>query len=230
MKPNNNLKEALDESNDVFLKYFVLIDSTEVLQNNRSMLYYLIPDMKIQKLVQWYETFSQSEQYSKKENRSKLESICSRFYGDGTLKILYKSLNQIIQMPYTEPDKVAHEKDIKKLIKKIALYIQQRLTDSDKEVVEEMFPALEEATTILSDKIDSDVLKSMTSAEEETEKEQEKQEEPKPEEESPEQTDGEPKKENKMSEYYRRRLNKKIREMVRSAIIDKKIKRSNNKA
>lgn len=220
MKRRTILKEALDESNDKFLKYFILIDSTEVLQNNRAMLYYLLPDVKIQKLLQWYDSFSKSEEYTKKENRSKLESICSRFYGDGTLKILYKSLSQVIQMPYTEPDKVAHEKDIKKLIKKISLYIQQRLTDSDKEVVEEIFPALLEATSKLSDKIDSIVLEKMTSPEEESEKEEEKSEDGESSESKPEK---------KMSEYYRRRLNKKIREMVRTAIIDRKIKKSNNR-
>lgn len=220
MKRKTILKEALDESNDKFLKYFALIDSTEILQNNRAMLYYLLPDVKLQKLLQWYDSFSKSEEYTKKENRSKLESICSRFYGDGTLKILYKSLSQVIQMPYTEPDKVAHEKDIKKLIKKISLYIQQRLTDSDKEVVEAIFPALLEATSKLSDKIDSIVLDKMTSPEEESEKEEEKSEDGESSESKPEK---------KMSEYYRRRLNKKIREMVRSAIIDRKIKKSNNR-
>jgi len=220
MKRKIILKEALDESNDKFLKYFALIDSTEVLQNNRAMLYYLLPDVKLQKLLQWYDSFSKSEEYTKKENRSKLESICSRFYGDGTLKILYKSLSQVIQMPYTEPDKVAHEKDVKKLIKKISLYIQQRLTDSDKEVIEAIFPALLEVTSKLSDKIDSIVLDKMTSPEEESEKEEEKSED---------EESSESKPEKKMSEYYRRRLNKKIREMVRSAIIDKKIKKSNKR-
>lgn len=220
MKQNTIVKEELDESNDKFLKYFVLIDSTEVLQNNRSMMYYLIPDVKIQKLLQWYDSFSKSEEYSKKENRSKLESVCSRFYGDGTLKILYKSLSQIIQMPYTEPDKVSHEKDVKKLIKKISLYIQQRLTDSDKEIIEEIFPALMQSTSILSDKIDSIVMKNMTSPEEESDKDTEEPEEEKSDESKPQK---------KMSEYYRRRLNKKIREMVRSVIIDKKTKKSNNR-
>lgn len=220
MKKETFVKEALDESNDKFLKYFVLIDSTEILQNNRAMMYYLLPDVKLQKLLQWYDSFSKSEEYSKKENRSKLESICSRFYGDGTLKILYKSLNQVIKMPYTEPDKVSHEKDVKKLIKKIGLYIQQRLTDSDKEIIEEIFPALIQVTSTLSDKIDSIVMESMTSPEEESEKDTDKPEDE-------ESTESKPQK--KVSEYYRRRLNKKIREMVRSAIIDKKIKKSNNR-
>lgn len=221
MKPNY-LKEELDEPNEKFLKYIVFVDSAEILQNNRGMIFNLIPDVKLQKILKWYQTFAESEEYSKKENRSKLESISSRFYGDGTLKILYKSLYQLITMSYIEPDKVSHDKDIKKMIKKISIYIQQRLTDSDKEVFDAVSPALNDAAQNLSDKIDSTILNSMSSDEE-----KEKDENP----ETDDNLDGEqPKKEGKMSEYYKRRLSKKIREMVRSAIIDKKIKRSNDKA
>jgi ribosomal protein L12E/L44/L45/RPP1/RPP2 len=218
----NYIKEDLDESNDKFLKYVTMIDSAEILQNNRGMMFHLIPNIKLQKLLQWYESFSESENYQKKENRDKLESICSRFYEDGTLKILYKSLRQLITMPYTEPDKVSHEKDIKKMIKKVSIYIQQRLTDSDKELFELFSSDLDEVTKNLSDKIDSLVLASMGSGETETEDE--------PEGSSNDNTEDEPEKEKKMSEYYRRRLSKKIREMVRTAVIEKKIKKFDRKA
>jgi hypothetical protein len=217
MKPNY-IKEDLDESNEKFLKYLILIDSTEILQNNRGMIFHLIPNIKLQKILQWYQSLSESENYGNKDNRTKLESISSRFYDDGTLKILYKSLRQLITMPYTEPDKVSHEKDVKKMIKKISIYIQQRLTDSDKELFEKIESDLNDATKNLSDKIDSIVLSSMGSSEESAPEEEETQ------------SSEEPKKENKMSEYYRRRLSKKIREIVRSVVIDKKIKGSNNKA
>jgi hypothetical protein len=217
MKPNY-IKEDLDESNEKFLKYLILIDSTEILQNNRGMIFHLIPNIKLQKILQWYQSLSESENYENKDNRTKLESICSRFYDDGTLKILYKSMRQLITMPYTEPDKISHDKDIKKMIKKISIYIQQRLTDSDKELFEKIESDLNNATKNLSDKIDSIVLSSMGSSEESAPEEEETQ------------SSEEPKKENKMSEYYRRRLSKKIREIVRSVVIDKKIKGSNNKA
>jgi hypothetical protein len=81
---------------------------------------------------------------------------------------------------------------------------------------------LDEVTKNLSDKIDSLVLSSMGSQETETEDEPENQ--------SNDNTEDKPKKEKKMSEYYRRRLSKKIREMVRSVVIDKKTQRINKKA
>jgi hypothetical protein len=224
MKPNY-IKEDLDESNEKFLKYLILIDSTEILQNNRGMIFHLIPNIKLQKVLQWYESLSESENYGNKDNRTKLESISSRFYDDGTLKILYKSLRQLITMPYTEPDKVSHDKDVKKMIKKISIYIQQRLTDSDKELFEKIQSDLNDATKNLSDKIDSIVLSSMGSSEESNQKEN-----PPSDDNNDDQQSQEPKQENKMSEYYRRRLSKKIREMVRSVVIDKKTQRINKKA
>jgi hypothetical protein len=225
MKPTY-IKEDLDESNEKFLKYLILIDSTEILQNNRGMIFHLIPNIKLQKVLQWYKSLSESENYGNKDNRTKLESISSRFYDDGTLKILYKSLRQLITMPYTEPDKVSHDKDVKKMIKKISIYIQQRLTDSDKELFEKIESDLNDATKNLSDKIDSTVLSSMGSSEESESEE----ENPSSDDQTDSEQSEEPKKENKMSEYYRRRLSKKIREIVRSVVIDKKIKGSNNKA
>jgi hypothetical protein len=224
MKPTY-IKEDLDESNEKFLKYLILIDSTEILQNNRGMIFHLIPNIKLQKVLQWYESLSESENYGNKDNRTKLESISSRFYDDGTLKILYKSLRQLITMPYTEPDKVSHDKDVKKMIKKISIYIQQRLTDSDKELFEKIQSDLNDATKNLSDKIDSIVLSSMGSSEESNQKEN-----PPSDDNNDDQQSQEPKQENKMSEYYRRRLSKKIREMVRSVVIDKKTQRINKKA
>lgn len=226
MEYNKKITEELDDTNDRFLKYIAIVDATELLQNGRAMLSYLFPNVKIQKLTEWYSPFSESKEYANKDVRSKLESICSRFYGDGTLKILYRTLNQIITMPHTEPDKVSHDKDIKKMIKKISIYIQQKLTDSDKELLDGISTAFDSVTQTISDKIESTVMSSMTSAEKETEKEEPQDSE------TPDDTNSkeEPQPEKKMSEYYKRRLGKKIREMVRSAIIDKKIKSLNNKA
>jgi hypothetical protein len=229
MQNSEKIQEELDDSNIKFLKYFSVIDSTEILENNRAMMSYLFPQVKMQKLLQWYSPVAESSEYQNKDIRSKLESICSRFYGDGTLKVLYRSLNQLISMTYMEPDKVSHDKDIVKLIKKISIYIQQRLTDSDKEAVEKLSSAFETVASTISDKIDSIVLNSMNNGKEEPEeKESEKEtsDAPKGEEGDVE----EPKKENKISEYYKRRLSKKIREMVRTAVIEKKIKKFDRKA
>ena len=220
MKENNTINEELDDTNKRFLKYVSVIDSMEILQNGRSMLSYMFPNVKIEKLKGWYSSFSESKAYANKDVRSKLESICSRFYGDGTLKILYRTLNQLMVMPYTEPDKVSHDKDIKKMIKKVSIYIQQKLTDDDKELIDGISNSFESVTQTISDKIDSIVMNNMTSEEEQSSEDEKNNTE----------DSAESKPEKKMSEYYRRRLGKKIREMVRSAIIDKKIKKSNKKA
>lgn len=213
------LKEEIETSNENFLNYFVVIDSTEIIQNNRSMISFIFPDLKINKLLSWYESFAQSEQYQKKEDRTKLEAINSRFYGDGTLKLLYRSLNTLLTEPYTEPEKVARDKDVKKLIKKIGIYIKQKLTNDDTEIIQKMLPALDSATQFIEDKIEKKLLSSMKSEpESEIDNKQEDENTPKQE------PDIEPtKKEIKFSKYHTNKLRKKIKEMVRRSLIDKKI-------
>lgn len=218
------LKEEIESSNENFIDYIAVIDSTEILQNNRSMMAYIFPDVKINKLINWYEGFSQSEQYQKKEDRTKLESISSRFNGDGTLKILYRSLNTLLSEPYTEPEKSSRDKDVKKLIRKIGIYIKQKLTDEDNQTIQKMLPALQSTSQSISDKIESKLLSSMKS-EEEPEEEPKPTEEPKPEdiETSSEKEPESVKKEGNISKYHKNRLRKKIKEMVRRSLMDKKI-------
>lgn len=220
----NVLKEEIESSNENFIDYIAVIDSTEILQNNRSMMAYIFPDVKMNKLINWYEGFSQSDEYQKKEDRTKLESISSRFHGDGTLKILYRSLNALLSESFTEPEKTERDKDVKKLIKKIGIYIKQKLTDEDNQIVQKMLPALESTSQSISDKIESKLLSSMKS-EEEPEEEPKPTEEPKPEdiETSSEKEPESVKKEGNISKYHKNRLRKKIKEMVRRSLMDKKI-------
>lgn len=218
------LKEEIESSNENFLNYFAVIDSTEILQNNRSMISYIFPEVKMNKLLGWYDTFAQSEEYQKKEDRSKLEAINSRFHGDGTLKLLYRSLNTLLSEPYTEPEKAARDKDVKKLIKKIGIYIKQKLTDEDNQTIQKMIPSLESATQSIEDKIESKLLASMKS-EEESEEESVPTEEPQLKDtEKPSEEELEPvKKENSISKYHSNRLRKKIKEMVRRSLTDRKL-------
>lgn len=214
MKSNKRLNEEIETSNENFINYFAVIDATEVLQNNRSMLNFLFPDIKVNKLINWYASLAQSDIYNKKEKRTKLESINSRFYGDGTLKLLYRSLNALLNEPYTEPEKVDRDSDVKKMIKKISIYIQKKLTDDDKELISEFFSEMEIVAGKINDKIESMLLSSMKTKEEpDEEPSKETEEQP---------TEEEPIK--KVNERIKNKLRKKIREMVRTVVINKKFK------
>lgn len=224
------LKEEIESSNENFLDYITVIDSTEILQNNRSMIGYIFPEVKMNKLLNWYDSFSQSEEYQKKEDRTKLESINSRFHGDGTLKLLYRSLNVLLSEPYTEPEKASRDKDVKKLIKKIGIYIKQKLTDEDNQTIQKMLPSLQSATQSIEDKIESKLLSSMKSEEEPQEEPEQKQEpEGEDSDKSSEETSEPVKKESKISKYHANRLRKKIKEMVRRSLTDRKISGLMNK-
>ena len=207
-----HLNEEIETSGENFINYISVIDSTEILNNNRSMLNFIFPDVKINKMITWYDKFAKSEQYQNKEDRTKLEAINSRFYGDGTLKLLYRSLNALLIQPLTEPERVNRDKDVKKLIRKIGTYIKQRLTDDDKAVIQKMFPALQSTDNIIEDKIEQILLKSM-------QQKQEPDEEPSKEtEERPDGVDID-KKGKKVNERVKNKLRKKIKEMVRTHLI-----------
>ena len=203
-----HLNEEIETSGENFINYISVIDSTEILNNNRSMLNFIFPDVKINKMITWYDKFAKSEQYQNKEDRTKLEAINSRFYGDGTLKLLYRSLNALL----IQPERVNRDKDVKKLIRKIGTYIKQRLTDDDKAVIQKMFPALQSTDNIIEDKIEQILLKSM-------QQKQEPDEEPSKEtEERPDGVDID-KKGKKVNERVKNKLRKKIKEMVRTHLI-----------
>jgi uncharacterized alpha-E superfamily protein len=113
------------------------------------------------------------------------------------------TLNKIKKMPYTESEKEQHEKDIQKLIEKISLYIKRRLTDIDVEILDQLSSEINHVAEKISEKMNSDV-ESLMSVE---------VEEP-PVEEKPE--------EKKVSERMRNKLKKKIKEIVRTNLINAK--------
>jgi macrodomain Ter protein organizer (MatP/YcbG family) len=149
----------------------------------------------------WFKKLINSEFYG--ENKDKLESLSSRFFGNPQLTSLVITLNKIKKMPYTESEKEQHEKDIQKLIEKISLYIKRRLTDIDVEILDQLSSEINHVAEKISEKMNSDV-ESLMSVE---------VEEP-PVEEKPE--------EKKVSERMRNKLKKKIKEIVRTNLINAK--------
>lgn len=224
MKNNTELlKEELGITTTSLFKYFALIDSMEILENNRGMLLYLFPEMKMEKIRSWYRYLYDSDLYSNKELKKKLTELSSRFYGDETLKLLYRSLNKLISTTFPEADRAEREADVRRLVKKITVYIKNRLTDDDKNTVETAFPLLDSVSkTITKNLINS--LDTHTERPKEVDDSDEDYEEPvsKKDASDEEEAGKEPKKEALHDNFYKRKLKKKIREMIRTAIIDKK--------
>jgi hypothetical protein len=214
------IKEELHQDFKRFLKYLLLIDIVEILENNRGMIMYLFPDVKLQKLIKWYTPFGESEIYSNKEIKDKLISINSRLYGDETLKLLYRSLNKVLTTSFSEEERGQRESDVNKLIRKISLYIKNKLTEEDTEILDGVFGALEKTSLIAKSKVIADLDRHMelpdTSKDDETEQKDDV--------EKTEKDDEEPKKESLHDSFHKRKLKKKIREMIRTVILQKKFR------
>lgn len=95
------IKEELHSEFKRYLKYLLLIDIVEILENNRGMITYVFPEVKLQKLISWFSPLKDSETYSDKDIKNKISSIGSRLYGDEKLKVLYKSLKTLINTGFS---------------------------------------------------------------------------------------------------------------------------------
>ena len=196
---NKKINESITSSAVSPFSYIILIDATRSIAKVRSYIRMIFPTENSDIVKSWFKKLVASEVYG--ENKDKLESLSSRFFGNPQLTSLFSTLQKIKDMPYAENEKELHEKDIQKLIEKIALYIKRRLTDADFELLD----VISSEINHVSEKINSDVESLLTA------------EEPEP------VTDEEPK-EKKVSERLKNKLRKKIKEIVRTHIISGRYK------
>lgn len=219
-KKNEPIKEELGITTLNLFKYMAIIDLMEVLENNRSMLKFIFTEKKPEEIRAWFRYLYDSKAYNDGELKKKLSSLSSRMYGDEKIKTLYKVLAKILTSPFSEEGREEREADIRRLMKKIAVYIKNKLTDDDKETVERVFGYLDTVAKTITDNATELLDRNM-----ETDKSEPKDADPDSEEKPTiknVETDEKPKKESLYDNFYRRKLKKKIREMIRTAIIAKK--------
>lgn len=219
-KKNEPIKEELGITTLNLFKYMAIIDLMEVLENNRSMLKFIFTEKKPEEIRAWFRYLYDSKAYNDGELKKKLSSLSSRMYGDEKIKTLYKVLAKILTSPFSEEGREEREADIRRLMKKIAVYIKNKLTDDDKETVERVFGYLDTVAKTITDNATELLDRNM-----ETDKSEPKDADPDAEEKPTiknVETDEKPKKESLYDNFYRRKLKKKIREMIRTAIIAKK--------
>lgn len=219
-KKNEPIKEELDVTTLNLFKYMAIIDLMEVLENNRSMLKFIFTEKKPEEIRAWFRYLYDSKVYNDGELKKKLSSFSSRMYGDEKIKTLYKVLAKILTSPFSEEGREEREADIRRLMKKIAVYIKNKLTDDDKETVERAFGYLDTVAKTITDNVTELLDRNM-----ETDKSEPEDADPDAEEKPTiknVETDEKPKKESLYDNFYRRKLKKKIREMIRTAIIAKK--------
>lgn len=214
------IKEELHQDFKKYIKYLLMIDIVEVLENNRGMIMYLFPDVKLQKLLTWFVGIKETEFYANKENKDKLTSISTRFYNDDTLKLLYRSLNKVLTSSFPEEEREQRESDVNKLTRKISLFIKNRLTEEDMEMLDSAFETLEKTSSIVKAKVISNLDRYMKLPNTDDDNDTEA----KADVEKTEKDEEEPKKESLHDSFHKRKLKKKIREMIRTAILQKKFR------
>lgn len=219
-KKNKPIQEELDVTTLSLFKYMAVIDMMEVLKNNRSMLNHVFSEKKPEEIRAWFRYLYDSKAYNDGDLKKKLMSLSSRMYGDEKIKTLYKVLGKILTSPFSEEGRDERESDIKRLMRKITIYVKNKLTDEDKESVDRAFSYLDNVSATIKDNMMQLLDRHM-----ETDKSEPEDADPNTEE-KPKikdvESDEKPKKESLYDNFYRRKLKKKIREMIRTAIISKK--------
>jgi hypothetical protein len=198
------LRESISESAIGPFTYIVLIDALSLIEKGKGIISYMFPKENPEIIRGWFRKLYSADSF--KKNKDKLQSISSRFYNNANLIALYKAVNGLKSMNYIESDKENHEESIQRLITKVSGFIKRRLSPDDDEVIEIFLSELNHIAENISEKLQSEV-DALAQKEEEIP-------EPKPEkEETP-----------KVSERMKNKLRKKIKEIVRTHLINNRYK------
>jgi hypothetical protein len=204
------LKEAISAGALSPLGYSVLVDASNVLEKKRGLIRSMFPSANPAIIRKWFSKILSNDKYG--ESKEKLMALGSRFSDMAALKVLYKSLNALKSTPLPEAEKEQREKDIQKMIDRIALFIRKRLTDGDAELIEKFTNSINSVANTIAGEIDTELQASVQSPE----PAEEPKEEPKKEPTKPIEA---PKAEGKVNERLKNKLRKKIKEIIRTHII-----------
>jgi hypothetical protein len=190
------IRESISEAAISPFTYIVLIDAVSFSDKSKGNLSYMFPNENPSVMRSWFKKLFNSDSY--KRGKDSLQSISARFYNNSSLVALYKALNTLKSMPYSEIDKEKHEKDIQKLIEKISGFIKRRLTAEDDKVIEMFLSELNHVAEKISVKIQEEVDSSAQA------------EEPEPSDDA---------KTPKVQERLKNKLRKKIKEIIRTHLM-----------
>lgn len=196
------LKESITSSATSPFSYIVLIDCINAIDKNRGFIQMIFPNESLDTIRSMFRKVFDSQNYN--QSKEALQSISSRFSNNPALKVLFQSLRKLKSASYPMAEKESHEKDIQTIIEKISTFIKRRLTDEDDKILETMLSEINHVSERISKKIDDEVL-SLGITEEPIEEPKEKKE----------------KTEGMVSERLKNKLRKKIKEIIRTKLINK---------
>jgi len=170
------IKEDVSSANISPISYMVFIDISSYLSKGRGLLSSMFAAKPSESITKWFGKVKEDETY--KENEEAFKAISSRFMGNPILKKLYSSIDKLKTVSTGETDQSERDKDIEKLLGKISLFIKNRLTKKERELIGKMSTVVNSIGNNISSAIKSD-LEAMAKAEEPEKPKEEPKEEPK---------------------------------------------------
>jgi hypothetical protein len=174
----------------------VFIDLAMAIERQRSMLSVAFPTLGNKGINKMLRGFSSNEMYGEKKDQ--LLGISERFYNNGPIKALYKTLAFLSSQPTKPEESDKRMGDVNRVLSKIERMINGKLTNEEREMFSQMEDSLDNFSDGLNSNLNSS-LESTVGKEEpapEEKPEEKPKEEPKPEEKPKE----EPKPEEKPAE------------------------------
>ena len=180
------INEAILLSTGNATSLMVFIDLAMAIERQRSMLSVAFPTLGNKGINKMLRGFSSNEMYGEKKDQ--LLGISERFYNNGPIKALYKTLAFLSSQPTKPEESDKRMGDVNRVLSKIERMINGKLTNEERE----MFSEMEDSLDNFSDGLNSNLNSSLESSV--------GQEEPAPEEKPAEEPKEEPKPEEKPKE------------------------------
>jgi hypothetical protein len=202
----------------------VFIDLAMVVEKQRGMLPIAFPKLGNKGINKMLRGFASNETYSDKKEQ--LLGISERFYNNGPIKALYKTLAFLSSQPTKPEESDKRIGDVNRVLSKIERMINGKLTDEEREMFSQMEDSLDNFSDGLNSNLNSSLESSVGQEEPSPEEkpEEKPKEEPKPEEkpkETPkpeEKPKEEPKPEEKPKEKTEEQFRSLIKRLVRESL------------